>query len=128
MIIRQVELRSRTRGSVSIHLFSRSFLLRLLYNRTYNWPVAYEWNPAKAAENFQKHGVLFAHACSSLEDERALTFEDSPTEDERRWVCLGMDGLGRILTVVYAWRNDKIRLISARRATRRERDQYEGKR
>jgi hypothetical protein len=58
-----------------------------------------------------------------LEDERALTVLDDSTEEER-FVTIGLDPLGRTLTVVYAWRGDRIRIISARRATRRERKQY----
>ena len=52
--------------------------------------------------------------------------DDHPEED--RWVTLGMDALGRILVVVYTWREDEPRLISARKATRAERRQYESKR
>lgn len=83
-----------------------------------------EWDPAKAASNFQKHGIRFADAVTALEDDLALTIEDSTVEEER-WVTLGRDGLGRVLVVVYTWRGEHLRLISARKATRRERWQYE---
>jgi len=51
--------------------------------------------------------------------------EDALSEGERRWITQGMDALGRLLVVVYSWRGDSIRLISARAATARERKQYE---
>ncbi|GIW56059.1 MAG: hypothetical protein KatS3mg082_2463 [Nitrospiraceae bacterium] len=88
--------------------------------------MAYEWDGAKARRNLQKHGVDFAEAVGVLEDERALTIEDPSSVDERRWISIGMDWLGRVLVVVYTWRGDTIRLISARSATSRERRQYEG--
>jgi len=84
-----------------------------------------EWDPAKARANFGKHGVHFADAVSALEDERALTMRDPFAEDEERWITLGRDALGRILIVVYTWRGGNVRLISARRATLREKNQYE---
>jgi uncharacterized DUF497 family protein len=88
--------------------------------------VAYQWDAAKALRNRQKHGVDFADAVGVFEDERALTIEDPLSEHEQRWISIGMDWLGRILVVVYTWRGDTIRLISARPATPRERRQYEG--
>ena len=85
----------------------------------------YEWDPTKAARNQQKHGVRFVDAVSVLEDDFALTIADDVAEEER-FVTLGRDALGRLLVVVYTWRGEnRIRLISARHATRRERRQYE---
>jgi uncharacterized DUF497 family protein len=55
-----------------------------------------EWDPAKARENLKKHGVHFADAVTALEDERALTIRDHRSNDEERWITLGMDGLGRV--------------------------------
>ena len=72
-----------------------------------------------------KHGVSFPDAVSVFFDERALTRED-PDRAEERYVALGMDGLGRILVVVYCWRADDVRIISARRANATERSHYEG--
>lgn len=86
--------------------------------------MACEWDPAKAAANFAKHGIQFADAVSALEDDVALTIRD-PYSEEDRWITVGMDALGRILVVVYTWRGDNIRMISARRATSQERHQYE---
>jgi uncharacterized protein len=87
--------------------------------------MAVEWDPAKARANVRKHGIRFADAVTALEDESAISVRDD-TEDEERWITIGMDSLARILVVVYAWRDEQIRLISARLATRRESRQYEG--
>jgi len=88
--------------------------------------VSYEWDPAKARANLAKHGIRFADAIAVLEDERALTIRDPFSEGEERWITLGSDAMGRVLVVVYSCRGGNARLISARRATRRERKQYEG--
>jgi len=90
-------------------------------------PRVFEWDPDKAAENLRKHGVDFADAATALSDELALTIVDDHA-DEERMVSVAMDALGRVLVVVYTWRGDSVRLISARKATRPERRQYEGKR
>ena len=87
--------------------------------------MSYEWDPAKARANFAKHGVHFADALSALEDDFALTIKDSTSEEEERWITLGTNSLGRLVVVVYTWREDNVRLISARRATVREKAQYE---
>jgi uncharacterized DUF497 family protein len=86
-----------------------------------------EWDADKAAANLAKHGIDFADAATVLEDEAALTMPDDDP-DEERFVTVGMDALGRVLTVVYTWRGDEPRLISARKASRSERRQYEDKR
>jgi len=87
--------------------------------------VSYEWDPAKALTNCVRHGVQFAEAAAVLEDELALTIRDPFSEDEERWITLGRNEAGRILVVIYAWRGDNVRLISARPATPREKNQYE---
>ena len=86
--------------------------------------MSYEWDPAKARANFGKHGVHFADAVAILEDDFALTMRDLSSEEER-WITLGRNGLGRVIVVVYTWRKDNVRLISARPATAREKRQYE---
>jgi uncharacterized DUF497 family protein len=86
--------------------------------------VDFEWDPAKAAANRRKHGVSFADAVGVFEDDRALTLEDQHPEEER-WVTIGRDPLGRVLVVSYCWRENRIRLISARKAARREVRSYE---
>jgi uncharacterized DUF497 family protein len=100
--------------------------LTLMYVCTYNKDVGYEWDPVKANANFRKHGVLFSDAVGVLEDELALTIRDPYSENEVRWITVGMDLVGRLLVVVYMWRGETIRLISARRATPRERQEYQG--
>ena len=92
----------------------------------YTWGVV-QWGAEKAAANLRKHGVDFADAETALRDEMAMTVADDDPMEER-FVTLGMDALGRLLVVVYEWRGDDVRLISARKATRAERRQYEGKR
>ena len=79
----------------------------------------------KARLNFRKHGVSFADSVTALEDYRALTQRDLSVDEEERWVTVAMDGLGRVLVVVYTWRDEDLRLISARLATKRERRTYE---
>lgn len=97
-----------------------------MHRCAYTGPVV-EWDPDKAAANVRKHRVDFADAATVLEDEAGLTVsEDHPAEE--RFVTLGMDALGRLLVVVYTWRGDEVRLISARKADRSERRQYESKR
>lgn len=82
------------------------------------------WDERKAAENLLKHGVDFADAVIALEDVNALTIEDND-HGEQRFKTLGIGPKLNILFVVYAFRNsDVIRIISARKATCSESEQY----
>ena len=83
-----------------------------------------EFDPAKARANLRKHGVSFADAEQALRDNMAVTIEDPDALNERRFITLGMDALGRILIVVYTQRGDRTRVISARKASRGEARQY----
>ena len=83
-----------------------------------------EYDPEKAVINESKYGVTFEEAASALPDENALAMEDSDSEGEERWIVLGMSNQVRLLTVVYTLREDSIRLISARKATRKEEKFY----
>ena len=83
------------------------------------------WDPDKARANLEKHGVRFSDAEVALFDPDAITVEDETSGGERRYVSIGMDAVGRILVVVYTYREDDTRLISARKATRTERKGYE---
>jgi uncharacterized DUF497 family protein len=84
-----------------------------------------EFDPAKARENLRKHRVSFADAEQALRDPGALTIEDpESSHGERRFITLGMDALGRILVVVFTWRGENIRLISARKASHGEMEAY----
>ena len=69
--------------------------------------------------------IDFADAATVLHDQQAVTIPDGRSDEEERFVTLGMDALGRVLVVVYTWRRNRPRLISARTATRPERRQYE---
>ena len=84
-----------------------------------------EYDSGKAATNFKKHGVSFEEAATSLLDSNALVQEDMDAEGENRWVLVGISNKARLLTVVYTLRDeDCIRLISARKATRKEGHDY----
>jgi len=86
--------------------------------------MVYQWNREKATANLSKHGVDFADAVSVFSDDLALTIPDERF-DEERFVTIGLDGFGRVLVVVYTLRGEAIRIISARKATKQERRQYE---
>jgi hypothetical protein len=88
----------------------------------------FEWDPAKARRNVDKHGVDFADAVGVFDDEQALSRPDDRFAAEQRYVVIGLDLLGRVLTVAYTYRNDNIRLISARPATAGEIAAYERRR
>ena len=83
------------------------------------------WDPNKAETNFKKHGIRFSDAEIVLYDDFAMTIEEQIVVNELRYVTVGTDAVGRILAVVYSYRSDTIRLISARKATRKERTHYE---
>ena len=82
-----------------------------------------EFDPVKARTNLRKHGVSFSHAEQALLDPMAFTIEDPDSRNEQRFVTLGMDSLGRVLVVI-TQRDERTRLISARKASRGEADQY----
>ena len=86
--------------------------------------MAFEWDPPKARANRRKHGVDFADVTPAFEDPFALTTHD-PHPEEARLVTVGADALGRVVVVVYTWRGEDIRIISARKATARECRAYE---
>ena len=90
----------------------------------HNGGVEFEFDPAKAEANLRKHGVSFAHAEQALRDPLAVTIEDPDVIGEQRFVSLGMDALGRVLVVVHTQREERTRVISARKASRGESEQY----
>jgi uncharacterized DUF497 family protein len=84
-----------------------------------------EWDAQKAVENLKRHGVSFEEAATSLLDPHALAREDELSEGEARWILVGLSTRVRLLTVVYTLRNEeRIRLISARKASQKEENQY----
>lgn len=93
--------------------------------------IGIEWDAAKAAVNFRKHRVSFEEASTALFDPQGLAQEDALSDHEHRWVLIGMSVRACLLTLVYTLRRadplrraDRIRLISARRATRTEAEFY----
>ncbi|HKC65520.1 MAG TPA: BrnT family toxin [Pyrinomonadaceae bacterium] len=88
--------------------------------------MEFEWNPEKAKSNLRKHRVSFDEAATAFNDILSFTFDDEAHSDvERRYVPLGMSHQGRILVVAHTMRGEKVRIISARKATSRERKWYE---
>jgi uncharacterized DUF497 family protein len=88
--------------------------------------VTYEWDPAKAAANVKRRRVSFEEAASVFLDAAALTFWDPDhSAEEDREITIGRSAQHRILFVAHIPRETRIRIISARRATSRERRQYE---
>jgi uncharacterized protein len=86
----------------------------------------YIYYPRELRVGLGEGPVHFADAVAVFEGENALTMPDEDSEAEKRFVTLGRDGLDRVLVVVYTWRGENIRVVSARRATKRERATYEG--
>ena len=86
--------------------------------------LEYEWDSEKAKVNARKHGVSFADAALALGDDFALTRHDPDSNGEVRHVSIGMDPMFRILVTVFTFRGDKVRIISARKATATERRPY----
>ncbi len=88
--------------------------------------LEFRWNPAKADANARKHGVTFDEAVSAFGDPLSLTGPDPDhSNTEERFVLIGRSNQDRLLIVVHVERGDTIRIISARRATRREYHAYE---
>jgi uncharacterized protein len=87
--------------------------------------VTYEWDPRKAQTNRRKHGISFEEAASVFQDARAITFDDPDhSEEEPREITIGMSTRSRVLFLSHCDRDDRIRIISARLATPKERKQY----
>jgi len=88
--------------------------------------MEFEWDPNKAALNPRKHGITFEEASSVFGDSLAFTFQDpSHSAGEYRFLAFGLSARGFLLTVSFADRGKRVRIISARRATRAERKIYE---
>jgi uncharacterized protein len=91
--------------------------------------IKFEWSAAKARSNLNKHGVSFEEAQSAFYDEYALQFDDEVHSDnEERFILLGMSIRSNVVVVCHCERagGEVIRIISARKATRKERKFYEG--
>jgi len=90
--------------------------------------VNFEWDPAKARQNRRKHRVSFQEAATVFGDPLAVTYPDPDhSVSEQRFITVRTSGAGRVLMVAHLDRNENIRIISARKTTRRERKHYEEK-
>jgi hypothetical protein len=89
--------------------------------------LTFEWDQEKAESNLRKHGVSFEEASTVFKDTLSRTIYDPLHSSfrEQRFVTIGLSGCDQLLVVVHCDRGKKIRIISARRATRRERQNYE---
>jgi uncharacterized DUF497 family protein len=88
--------------------------------------LLFEWDPNKAKENLEIHGISFDEASTVFSDSLSLaTYDPLHSEEEDRFVLIGNSYRNRPLVVVHTERGDYVRLISARKATKKERKQYE---
>jgi uncharacterized DUF497 family protein len=86
----------------------------------------FEWDDEKAKSNFKKHGVSFEEGATIFNDPKLATISDPDhSEGEERFVSIGVSVVRRLLTVIHAYRAERIRLISARKATKAEKKNYE---
>ena len=97
-------------------------------------PFQYQfgWDPAKARQNAKKHRITFARAATVFLDPNALSiFDEEHSQDEDRWITLGLDRTGILLVVCHTYREEtetsvRVRIVLARKATRTEAKQYKG--
>lgn len=93
----------------------------------------FEWDPAKARLNARKHRVTFERGATVFLDPNALSlFDDQHSEEEERWITLGLDETGVLLVLSHTYHEEtensaRVRLISARKATKNEKKQYQRK-
>jgi len=88
--------------------------------------LLFEWDPNKARGNLEIHGVSFDEASTAFKDTLSLTIHDPLHSDEEdRFILIGNSYKNRLLVIVHLERENKIRIISARKATKKERKQYE---
>jgi uncharacterized DUF497 family protein len=88
--------------------------------------MKFQWDRQKATKNEKKHGISFQEALTVFRDTLSITYPDiDHSADEDRFLIIGLSLSGKVLVVSHAFRNDSIRIISARRATKKERIFYE---
>ncbi len=86
----------------------------------------FEWDDEKAKSNLKKHEVSFEEAATIFNDPKIATISDPDhSEDEERYVSIGKSVIMRLLAVIHTYRKERIRLISARKATKAEKEKYE---
>ena len=91
--------------------------------------LRFEWDRRKAAGNAKKHKVTFEEARSAFADPNGLVIDDPDhSEDEARFILLGLSYALRLLVICHVFRSDAVRIISARKATPREAASYRGNR
>jgi uncharacterized DUF497 family protein len=91
-----------------------------------SWSMDFDWDPEKAARNLSKHGVSFVEASTAFSDPLSVTIDDPRHSwGEERFVLFGVSSRGRLLAIAHSDRDKTTRIISARLATRHEREQYE---
>lgn len=83
-----------------------------------------EYDLVKAESNFRKHGVSFNEAATAILDENALVMDDVDSKDENRWILVGLSSEAQLLTVIYTVRDEFVRIISARKSTKKEAKYY----
>jgi len=89
-------------------------------------PIKIEWDPRKARQNLRKHSIDFSEASTVFADTLSITILDPDhSEDEERWLTMGLSIRQRLLVVVHTNKGEAIRIISARPANRLERRKYE---
>lgn len=89
-------------------------------------PIEFEWDPEKADKNLSKHDVSFSEAATVFEDDLSTTFPDPDhSDDEDRYITIGMSIKRRLIVVAHTERGERVRIISAREATRSEKRFYE---
>ena len=90
----------------------------------------FEWDPRKAHDNRNKHGITFDEAATVFRDSKALSiFDPDHSETEDRWITMGISGSGRLLIVIHTFRDETkddvtVRIISSRKATKQETKKY----
>ncbi len=95
-----------------------------------NIEYRFEWDPSKAKNNIEKHGISFREACSVFQDPKALSiYDEEHSQQEERWITLGASNNGNILvichTYIKTYKNTvRIRIISSRKATKKEETKY----
>ena len=90
-----------------------------------NAELGFEWDSDKATKNVEKHHVSFEEAATVFDDPMFITFiDDEHSVDEERYITIGLSSRGRLLMLAHADRKDHIRIISARRATKKEEQFY----
>ncbi len=86
----------------------------------------FQWDEEKAKSNLKKHGVSFEEGATIFNDPMIATILDPDhSEDEERFISIGMSVIRRLLSVIHTYRKDRLRLISARKATKAEKKNYE---